>query len=668
MRAIIWKELRENFRWALLGMVLVGLAMTYALSKAAPSGQSLRAEAFEMVMVLMTSVLGAALGFGQVIFDSRQGHWALLVHRPIGRDRVFMGKVVAGLTLYFTAMLLPFFAAAIWASMPGHVAGPFRWGMAVPGLMDILTGVVYYFAGMVTARRAARWYASRCLVLVAAILCSMIVIGVTPMWGALLAIAVAGALTFTVARGSFLAAGEYEPQRRVAKASLGAALLVGIVMVGTGVIVVTVSMFESPTTWQYQNNTLLRDGTVSVVENLNGDPIGVTDLEGHPAPWFTGSSTERQKLLTDRRARGAYLSLHPFEPRSHSYRARPLVRGLYFAGDNKARWYYLSDSGRVEGYDLRTRQFIGSFGPDGFVKAGSRTTDRFTGVRPDHWSRNRGLFVMTSGIYKIDAYRRTVKTLFLPEPGMSIESYGAIAPEKDQPDTDVLVVVVNGTIHLLDHDGQPLVTQTPDHSPPAYDRVTVSLLDEPNRYAMWYYPSWKHFGAKARLMPKPLVFYGPDGQRLASQDVPAIQNKPHPPSIAGALYGLVIPPGPIAGVAGIASLTTQGRDEFAREFTTKRTFFICITLCLLLSGVVSLMVNLRLARRNAMARGRRILWATLGLLMGPSGVLLMLCMQAWPAKLRCDECGVKRLVSLFKCEHCGVGFAPPARDGTEIFD
>ena len=32
MRPMIWKELRENFKWAVLWMLGMGLAMAYALS------------------------------------------------------------------------------------------------------------------------------------------------------------------------------------------------------------------------------------------------------------------------------------------------------------------------------------------------------------------------------------------------------------------------------------------------------------------------------------------------------------------------------------------------------------------------------------------------------------------------------------------------------------
>ena len=41
--------------------------------------------------------------------------------------------------------------------------------MALPWLADVLTGLVYYFAGMLTAQREARWYGSRCLGLAAAL-------------------------------------------------------------------------------------------------------------------------------------------------------------------------------------------------------------------------------------------------------------------------------------------------------------------------------------------------------------------------------------------------------------------------------------------------------------------------------------------------------------------
>ncbi len=80
--------------------------------------------------------------------------------------------MITGVALYMLAVGLPFTWSVVWAAVPGHFAGPFRWGTALPWLADILTGVVYYFAGMLAAQREARWYGSRGLSLAAAFCCT----------------------------------------------------------------------------------------------------------------------------------------------------------------------------------------------------------------------------------------------------------------------------------------------------------------------------------------------------------------------------------------------------------------------------------------------------------------------------------------------------------------
>jgi hypothetical protein len=75
-----------------------------------------------------------------------------------------------------------------------------------------------------------------------------------------------------------------------------------------------------------------------------------------------------------------------------------------------------------------------------------------------------------------------------------------------------------------------------------------------------------------------------------------------------------------------------------------------------------------LARRYAFSRARCIAWALCGLLFGPIGLLLMLTLQDWPARIACHSCRKPRLVTSEHCEHCGAAHAAPAPDGTEIFD
>jgi hypothetical protein len=147
MKALIWKECRENLKWAVLPMLLVGGI------KALIGPPSLMDYEFLQFLSLVAAVSGATLGFLQVFVESQGDRRAFLLHRPISHSQIFLGKTIAGVGLYLLAMGIPFACAVGWAATPGHVAAPFRWPMALAWLADILTGVVYYFAGMLAAQR-----------------------------------------------------------------------------------------------------------------------------------------------------------------------------------------------------------------------------------------------------------------------------------------------------------------------------------------------------------------------------------------------------------------------------------------------------------------------------------------------------------------------------------
>jgi hypothetical protein len=75
-----------------------------------------------------------------------------------------------------------------------------------------------------------------------------------------------------------------------------------------------------------------------------------------------------------------------------------------------------------------------------------------------------------------------------------------------------------------------------------------------------------------------------------------------------------------------------------------------------------------LTRRYAFSRLHSIGWGLCGLLWGPLGILLLLALQEWPARIPCPKCGKPRVVIRDECEHCGAPHALPAADGTEIFE
>ena len=75
----------------------------------------------------------------------------------------FAGNIIA--FVYLLALGIPFVCFETWKARPGNLLAPYHWRMSLPWLADILSGLVYYFAGMLMAQRAARWYGSRGLAL-----------------------------------------------------------------------------------------------------------------------------------------------------------------------------------------------------------------------------------------------------------------------------------------------------------------------------------------------------------------------------------------------------------------------------------------------------------------------------------------------------------------------
>ncbi len=211
MKELIWKEFRENLKWVPLPTLVIGGLMVVLAPPSLMDNGSL------LIFALIAAVFGAVLGFLQVFPEAHGDKRSLLLHRPLGRSQIFLAKAGVGVGLYLLALGVPFALAVGLAATPGHIAEPFGWPMVLPWLADVLTGLVYYFAGMLAAQREARWYASRCLSLAAGLFASILVWTLPEFWHALMAILLVGGLVGVAAWGSFLTGGAYAPNRAAPK-------------------------------------------------------------------------------------------------------------------------------------------------------------------------------------------------------------------------------------------------------------------------------------------------------------------------------------------------------------------------------------------------------------------------------------------------------------------
>jgi hypothetical protein len=692
MKSLIWKELREQCKWAALPTLFILGPM--ALMGVPPLMDAM----FLFYVHLIAALFGAVLGLLQVLPEAHGDKRSFLLHRPLSQSTIFAAKVIAGVAIYLLALAVPFACAVGLAATPGHVPQPFEWPMVLPWAADALTGLVYYFAGMLTAQREARWYGSRCLGLGAGLFCSYLVWVLPELWEALLAIGSVGALTAAAAWGSFGSGGAYAPQPRIARFALAATFLLGLSALALTGQVLAGRFFWVP---EDQSTYFDKQGRALYVHELNGKLESITDtlgqvpldLQGDPVDYYT------LKNIMTQTAYGAW-------PRTRSYRNNnhAIIKYGNESKPGNEEWWYVPTRGRLVGYDKQSNQPIGSFGPDGFRSPEDQSGQRFEGdlsyISQFYWARVGPNLALPGGVYTVNFRKRTVHKLYAPVAGEIV--LWASQWKDEEARLSVAFVGTDRSVHVLDETGARLFS-----APLAYDRQTYHLadmgrLEGPERYWLWYEPAWYNGLEGQETLPSVLVVYDRTGREVVPRQIvpprpglaraiiprspPAVQ-----PSFVQARFGLVTPPAEAAVLLGAKwYVEREVRDSSGKEAPLLLQFLLTTTqyflpgvrwlpsahpglmlgfgAWMLASATASAVVCWWLARRYAFSGARTAGWALGGLLFGWVGLALMLALQEWPARAPCPNCRRFRVVDRDTCEHCGAPHASPALDGTEIFE
>jgi hypothetical protein len=231
-------------------------------------------------------------------------------------------------------------------------------------------------------------------------------------------------------------------------------------------------------------------------------------------------------------------------------------------------------------------------------------------------------------------------------------------------------------------------------------RCSVALLEGPQRYGVWYSPPWYRGFEATQTTPLILVEYDTAGGEIARRTLAPLPQTAAPfsppipdvqPSYGQVLFGLVTPPAEAAVLVGTTQYPfADFRAHQAREmwllleflvFTGNyfipgggwyvppdRGMLVAFATLMLLSAAACALGCFLQARRYSFSGARRLGWALCGFLFGPTGLVLMLALQEWPARLACPSCRQPRRVDRERCEHCGAAHARPVPDGTEIFE
>jgi hypothetical protein len=678
VRALICKEWRENIKWVPLpGLVIL---LVFLIDKPDEPIFDVTGAFF---CCLTAVVFAAALGFLQVFFEGHGDKRSLLLHRPLSPSRVFLAKTLAGIGLYLLALGIPFVCLESWMARPGNMPAPYHRQTSLPWLADIFSGLVYYFAGMLVAQRDVRWYGSRCLPLAAAFLCSFLVWTLPEFWQALVAIGIIGFFLSLAAWGSFGSGGAYPPQPGFAKAALALTFVAGLFTVSVFGKQLIGEGLDSGFFWDYSVDRKGREVAMAFVKG-RGSMGPWIDLQGHELPDLNRGETG-VVMATNRTME---------EPLSWSYRnsGRYYVECRHNSKPAIERWFYDPAQGRLLGYDAYYRHFLGSFGPNGFAPAGAQPGEPFRGelrYENGRWGPGRfRLLAFPDHVYAVDIARRTIRSLFTPRPGDKVTWADVFWDHWTK--WEAVVVSTDKSFHFLTREASPLVSFPRAHGPDGR-LVDLGKLENPGRYYAWYAPCPQVLfldPEQSKALPFDLHEYDANGREVAHQHDPQL---PYPvASYAKAFFGLVTPMTEVATLVGLAQyLRSEGRSEHSNrqsvllESLENTRYYIPGTSRLeetpsgLIPGYIALMVLsaaasalgcFLLARRYAFSGARHLSWALTGFFFGWVGLVLMLVLQDWPARVACPKCRKFRVVTANMCEHCGAPHLVPAPDGTEIFE
>ena len=532
MKTLIRKELRENLKIGVLGMIVftlmllqnyhtasaawVDAALQSYSGQMAEKVQPLLGSGFLIQTVFFCAILGAVLGWIQIFNERHRDLWAFLVHRPMTRAEIFYSKAVAGVTLYLSAAGIPLLCLWTWIWLPGHIAAPFEWRMVIPSASSFLAGLICYCAGMLTGLRQARWYASRGLGIAAAIVVCLAIQISSSLWQPLIAISLGVVALGVAAWGAFQTGGYSTGQPLRGKIALAISLTIGSAAVVFLIFGLLASMaLNRGYSWSYYAMT--REGVVYKIAQAQGKPAEIVDLEGKP---LMDEKTHRMMQLNDfyhRVAPSSQLNVD-FESRVRELLAQSSRYFLLWKSTPDTIWYFWNEYGRLIGYDLASRRAIGSIGPEGFSASLAGSGAQFG--RPVNHNPWNGLNLLNTetSVYDVDVENRAVKAVF-NTPGDDPVG-GAITVERP-PASPATLVATRHFVQMVEFDGRVLWKIPYQPAYPDYASISYHSLEASNRFGLWFTPANARNHEESFKKPIHLLWLDSHAEILRAMDLPS---------------------------------------------------------------------------------------------------------------------------------------------------
>jgi hypothetical protein len=678
LKTLFWKELRENFKWALLAGVIVSGAMLYALRLRDVSYISeeeamlLCSKSFLLVTDFGFLLVGLLLGLVQILTELKRDQWAFLTHRPLTMNTIFFGKAAPGALLYLLATLAPLLAMAWWVSTPGVRPAPFDWRMVWPGLVDVVIGLGFYFAALWSGIMRGPWYGRRMLPLLAAYFALKMTggdyVNLRSMWDVTVVTALA---LFLAAWAGYRTSGNFKKEPWWGKAATVLSVLLALGLLSSWLMALCGWLFPEQR-GKSRDYVITKQGELARKIDTRYGVEAVMTLDGEKLTPPDG----KEKFAWEDFLNATYATFTPPKKEvlppwflrrgGETYRYERALHQRIYSDVPGETWYYLIRAKQFVVYDLKTRLVSGYLGPHGFdkqsVPAGAFTRNQWRG----YWNRNEP-WVDGNTIYRISFDKRRVDELFKAPDGEELIMAHQIYERGKEEFYDSLVAT-DQFIRVLD--GKGLVTlQLPTDELLKKGLGAMRLFRMPDKAKTFliFGAPWGKLGVKVKPLFVELDAKGEEVRRLELEREPWKSNYPL------TLATLKFTP--------LDALGQSLWNEFRQRVVYRETYLVrrwqdadfrqfrLVSWGIsLLAGVGCAGVASRFIRRLKLSLTGRAVWLVFIVFYGVGGLLAFWLVNDWPTRLACPRCGKKRSVADADCEHCGAPWPLPVKDGTEIFD
>jgi len=669
MKQLLWKELRENAKWALLALIVLFLACFYALSltderQDYQNSVTLCHSAFLIVTSFGFALVGAALGCLQILPELKRDQWAALLHRPLDRWKILLAKAAVGVLLYALATLLPLAACVIHVATPGNFPSPFVPGMVLPALSDWCVGLCFYALALLICLQSGRWWGLRGVLACAG--AAIFAIHLLPRWPFSLPL-LAFVIFMLAACGAIVSPRQFRLRPRLFRWASVAAVFLGCYSLLAFLVAGKAALNSGNYTTflnEYTSYVVGPDGQL-LLSKQSKSKNTLCDMAGEDvtAKYFANSGQPRLSYFDAIAFFAPGFDRGTYVDSTYSRFSRAYFQPVYLRGNEREAWYYLNETRVFVGYDKLTKQPIGLCDREGFKEPGSPIVSFPEGsyevannASPD------SIFYYSNGqILRLHFGDRAV-TPFLNIGQKKLNTFAVIGANEGK--TSLYALSFADHFELLDLEGKSLLSLSYPRDTKVWNYLSLAADTAHDRF----YLQCANSVFNQDLAPQKIYVYVYDfrGQILATYDRPPDPLPLVSPwTVAAQIAHIAIsPPALLAAFLSPASpfpWVIQGGFPLGSVTLGQ--------LAALLAGTLLLAtLTFILARRQGRTARDATLWALFVFLLGLPALLTYRLASGWPVRSRCPQCGKNRDLSGVSCSTCSSAWPVMAKTGSELLE